>query len=430
MVSQLRLAAMMYIISLINIRLFSIVPFCRPVILSPSNQNFRRSSNFKTNGWRYVSMKHLGGCCELHASHRDAVDFLSSKLEVLPLVTLVLCPKVGPYNRKSGSVGVEIKNVLVRGFHHVSSFLYCFSGLVDASSVKWSIESWIEGQDLHRKGQHIFFQFASSCLHSSIETFHADYMFLGRSGSKQHHEHSKEKGARAVASPCSAEKSSKALGGFFLTALSCFLTQLPQSGAEAFTLRPFGACPAAAKSCLAGRRAQPAMGLLDHWNTANLAGPPGLGKTATVQALAKATGRRLSDPKNVEQEILDDSMSPVLVRIQLRSVYASFESLQTRLFGSSWRLHEAPSESIRANRFARDQGGCRCFWYWFHFSGLQTVNEISSNVADLKIREAECDLQLPWVKHLSREVKTSRPRVPNAFLGSFCRQIDCLGWTF
>lgn len=81
-------------------------------------------------------MKHLGGCCELHASHQDAVDFLSSKLEVLPLVTLVLCPKVGPYNRKSGSVGVEIKNVLVRGFHHVSSFLYCFSGLVDASSVK------------------------------------------------------------------------------------------------------------------------------------------------------------------------------------------------------------------------------------------------------------------------------------------------------
>ena len=172
------------------------------------------------------------------------------------------------------------------------------------------------------------------------------------------------------------------------------------------------------------------MGLLDHWSTANLAGPPGLGKTATVQALAKATGRRLSDPKNVEQEILEDSMSPVLVRIQLRSVYASFESLQTRLFGSSWRLHEAPSESIRANRFARDQGGCRCFWYWFHFSGLQAVNEISSHVADLKIREAECDLQLPRVKHLSREVKTSRPRVPNAFLGSFCRQIDCLGWTF
>ena len=62
------------------------------------------------------------------------MDFPSSKLEVLPLVTLVLCPKVGPYNRKSGSVGVEIKNV--RGFHHVSSFLYCFSGLVDASSVK------------------------------------------------------------------------------------------------------------------------------------------------------------------------------------------------------------------------------------------------------------------------------------------------------
>ena len=31
---------------------------------------------------------------------------------------------------------------------------------------------------------------------------------------------------------------------------------------------------------------------------ASCAGPPGLGKTATVQALAKATGRRLSQPRS------------------------------------------------------------------------------------------------------------------------------------
>ena len=47
---------------------------------------------------------------------------------------------------------------------------------------------------MHREGQHIFFQFASSCLHSSIETFHADYTFLGRSGSNSIMSTPKKKG--------------------------------------------------------------------------------------------------------------------------------------------------------------------------------------------------------------------------------------------
>ena len=174
---------------------------------------------FKTNGWRYVSMKHLGGCCELHASHRDAVDFPSSKLEVLPLVTLVLCPKVGPYNRKSGSVGVEIKHV--RGFHHVSSFLYCFSGLVDSCKLSQVIDWKLDRGPRFAQGRaaHIF----SICeqllalQHWNVSCWlYVSWPFR----QQQHHEHSKEKGARAVASPCSAEKSSKALGGAFFRLLS------------------------------------------------------------------------------------------------------------------------------------------------------------------------------------------------------------------
>lgn len=120
---------------------------------------------------------------------------------------------------------------------------------------------------MHREGQHIFFQFASSCLHSSIETFHADYMFLGRSGSKQHHEHSKEKGARAVASPCSVEKSSKALGGAFLNCSQLLLSATPTVWRRSFHFKAVWCVPCSSQklSCWKARPAcNGAVGSLKH----------------------------------------------------------------------------------------------------------------------------------------------------------------------